>query len=274
MKLRSIFKFLQFFCLLCLIQFSFAAPDIIYVYSDLGAAPIGLQSLKDGLGKLITKKYKIKEIRAADIVAGRWKKDAILLIMPGGASSYYCKYLNGEGNKQIQEYVSNGGAFLGICAGAYFATKHVEFAKDEAYSTVCERELALFKGKIEGPSFLPFSYGSHFGTRAVPQVLSDGFTFRVYYKGGGHFHDVERIEGAQILGNYEDGRVSIIKVPYGKGVVILSNVHFEMDYKMFPNDNKYLMAVAPELEENDDKRMIVFARMLNYLGIETQNLVN
>lgn len=45
-----------------------------------------------------------------------------LLIMPGGKSWEYLKQLGVEGQKQIKDYVQDGGSYLGICAGAFFAS--------------------------------------------------------------------------------------------------------------------------------------------------------
>lgn len=48
-------------------------------------------------------------------------------IVAGGADLAYCAQLNGAGNAVIRRYVSSGGAYLGLCAGAYYACRRVEF---------------------------------------------------------------------------------------------------------------------------------------------------
>ena len=48
-------------------------------------------------------------------------------VMPGGADRPYCAALNGEGNRRIRAFVEAGGAYLGLCAGAYYASQRVEF---------------------------------------------------------------------------------------------------------------------------------------------------
>ena len=95
-------------------------------------------------------------------MAGGWTDGCLLLVMPGGADLPYCRQLNGPGTASIQGkrhhscalqncmltsanalaksskalrpgdlhagYVEGGGAYLGLCAGAYFACESVEFA--------------------------------------------------------------------------------------------------------------------------------------------------
>jgi glutamine amidotransferase-like uncharacterized protein len=39
---------------------------------------------------------------AQEVCKGRWKKNAVLLVMPGGADVPYCNALNGKGNHHIR----------------------------------------------------------------------------------------------------------------------------------------------------------------------------
>lgn len=53
---------------------------------------------------------------AEDIRAG--KLDGLdLLVIPGGSSASQVKALQDEGKKKVQDFVRNGGAYVGICAG-------------------------------------------------------------------------------------------------------------------------------------------------------------
>lgn len=73
--------------------------------------------------------YGIKTINAKNVIEGKWTKKAFLFIMPGGADLLYLKKLNGPGNKIIKDFVTHGGAYLGICAGSYYGASYVEFDK-------------------------------------------------------------------------------------------------------------------------------------------------
>ena len=50
-----------------------------------------------------------------------------LLCIGGGFDLGYVKTLGLEGMRIIREFVQTGGNYLGICAGAYFATDYVQF---------------------------------------------------------------------------------------------------------------------------------------------------
>ena len=55
-------------------------------------------------------------LMAEDIRAG--KLDELdLLVIPGGSSESQVKALGAEGKKKVQDFVRNGGAYVGICAG-------------------------------------------------------------------------------------------------------------------------------------------------------------
>lgn len=42
-------------------------------------------------------------------------------VIPGGRDLPYCRDLNGYINDRIIRYVKEGGVYMGICAGAYYA---------------------------------------------------------------------------------------------------------------------------------------------------------
>ncbi|WP_341790965.1 BPL-N domain-containing protein [Rickettsia endosymbiont of Gonocerus acuteangulatus] len=88
-----------------------STPNIIYIYNDEGAGENSVKYILDTLTKIATA-YKINFINAQDILAKEWIKNAVLLVMPGGADIPYTKKLNGERNKIIKEYVENVGEVI------------------------------------------------------------------------------------------------------------------------------------------------------------------
>ena len=78
---------------------------------------------------------------------------ASLLVMPGGADLAYCEKLNGEGNALIRQFVENGGAYLGICAGAYYACNAIEWAMGTHQEIAGPRELAFYPAMASGPVY-------------------------------------------------------------------------------------------------------------------------
>lgn len=56
----------------------------------------------------------------------------------------YCRSLNGEGNRRIDQYVRRGGSYLGLCAGGYYGSSKCEFeVGNKVLEVVGARELGM-----------------------------------------------------------------------------------------------------------------------------------
>lgn len=151
-----------------------------------------------------------------------------LLIMPGGADLYNCEKLNGEGNKRIREFVENGGSYLGICAGAYYACSILDWACGEISGL---RELALYEGEATGPVYewVENKDSIYDGTwiKATEIETDKEQKFLTQYNGGPVFQERDDVE---IIARYSDLKgkpPAIIAGSYGKGRYILSSPHIE-----------------------------------------------
>lgn len=81
------------------------------------------------LRRMLPSPMKIDTISPTEIRdGGRLHDEGNLLCIPGGQDIPYSFELSGEGNRQIRKFVENGGRFLGICAGAYFASGEIDFS--------------------------------------------------------------------------------------------------------------------------------------------------
>ncbi len=153
----------------------------------------------------------------------------------GGKDTPYTQYLNGKPNLIIKNYVMNGGNFLGICAGAYYASSKVVFAKNTDQEIIGDRELKFYEGICTGPILAKYYYNSKRGARAAQIGVTNFLSQNVcntymHFNGGGAFVDAEKYKNVEILARYLDIKNSpaaIIKINYGNGRVILSGVHFE-----------------------------------------------
>ncbi len=81
--------------------------------------------------------------------AGSWRKQAAAIALGGGYDLGYINALGKAGMSQIQDYVREGGSYLGLCAGAYFACDYIEFDKGGPLEVVGERWLKFFPGNLE-----------------------------------------------------------------------------------------------------------------------------
>lgn len=73
-------------------------------------------------------------------------KDCQLMVFGGGYDLGFEAAVGKNGAKIIQDFVKNGGSYLGLCAGAYWACDYIEFDKDGPLEVVGERRLKFFPG--------------------------------------------------------------------------------------------------------------------------------
>ncbi|MBJ7449700.1 MAG: hypothetical protein JHC93_05005 [Parachlamydiales bacterium] len=169
-----------------------------------------------------------------------WEKNAAGIIIPGGRDLPYMRDLKGVANQRISDFVHDGGRYLGICAGAYYAASYVDFERGGELEVLGERELGFFQGTAIGPAYGLGQYSYETDDGAVKaQVLwkepdshiSSTFIADVYFNGGCAFEKAELKQNTSVLGYYSDilGQpAAIVKCRVGKGIAILSGVHPEM----------------------------------------------
>lgn len=189
----------------------------IVIYRDEGVGEFGLQCLAE-----FFRDHDVWFCTAESVIDGRVLDMADLFVMPGGADLPYCKKLNGAGNENLRAYVEEGGLYLGICAGAYYACRAIEYHKGRADEICQKRELSLIDGTAVGslPELAPF-YDQTLNSAAILTLaLDDGRAARALYHGGCTFRLREKVD---VLAAYTDGRPAIVR----KDNVILSGVHFE-----------------------------------------------
>ena len=171
-----------------------------------------------------------------------------MFVMPGGADLPYCRTLNGEGNRKIKQYVQRGGAYLGLCAGGYYASSRCEFmVGHKAMEVIGDRELAFYPDTCRGLAFPGFKYQSEDGARAVELGVSKSAlvsgggslpdTLRVYFNGGGVFVNAPkyRHQGVEVLASYNEelnvdpgeGSAAVVYCKVGEGAAVLTGPHPE-----------------------------------------------
>ena len=211
-----------------------------------GTAPDGVRQCLFTLRQLLSSNYAVIPVTAEMVLNEPWMAGCALFVMPGGADLPYCRTLNGQGNRRISQYVQRGGAYLGLCAGAYYGSKRCEFeVGNKDLEVVGDRELAFFPGISRGCAFPGFVYNSKAGARApeldvsktalttgtVPEIFSS------YYNGGGVFVDAPKYadRGVEVLASYTEplhvdpgeGKAAVVYCRVGEGAAVLSAVHPE-----------------------------------------------
>lgn len=247
----------------------FYHQKVIYIYHDKGVSEECLQHTLHYFKKQAGSKYQIKTINAEEIKQNQWPKHTALLVIPGGADIPYMQKLNGLGNQNIKTYVENGGTYLGICAGAYYASNYVEFDKGGKLEVLGNRELSFFPGKAIGPCLAEYVYKSNKGARAASIQLQHKVQVKdihLFYNGGCYFEEADSYPNVSVLGWYQDKEAhklpAIIKIQVGKGRAILSGVHFEYDPALLDKQDPHLQAIIPLIQTVPDINFILSCKKL------------
>jgi len=210
---------------------------VIYIYKDVGVSRNSFEQTQKCFETMASRKetlnYSVTALSAAAIKIGAWKNDARCLILPGGADIPYGAALNGLGNQMIRNYVENGGIYIGICAGAYYGARRIEFEKNSPTAIVADRELGFFPGTVKGPHWANYVAGHHAGSRAVRTYCGEKWQtppWDTYINGGGCFvTDASCTDSITPVAWDASGNLMMVMMSIGKGRVFLSAAHWEYD---------------------------------------------
>ncbi len=111
-------------------------PVRVAVYVD-GGTSAGKDTVLQTLAKFGD--FKADTVKAQDIRDGKLK-DYRVLIVPGGSGSAEAKALGEKGREEIKSFVSDGGNYVGICAGSYLATSDYEWSLGILNAKVVDRK--------------------------------------------------------------------------------------------------------------------------------------
>lgn len=223
----------------------------ILVYTGDGTSPNSVSHTVSTLKLLLGHSYDVIKVDAQALDKEPWEATCSMLVMPGGRDLPYCNDLNGQVNSRIRRYVAEGGRYWGICAGAYYGCKEIEFEKGRsAMQVIGKRELAFFPGLSRGTMFPGFIYNSERGARATKLSIERGKLMNLYadndsvpseintyYNGGGYFVHAEQYDNVDVLARYteqglspdEEHPAAVVHCHVGKGNALLVATHPEYD---------------------------------------------
>ncbi len=213
----------------------------VWIYSDDGAWIDGIIALEQFFDyNSITH----KRVYAKDLNTSNSYSEADAICFPGGYAYDYKLALSPKTIVNIREYVSKGGSYIGICAGAFFASSNVVWEGEEyPYS------LSLFKGKATGSIQKIAAWDNYAMTKIsinqenkIFQKIENDLT--VLYFGGPYFESEETIFDTIATWDGYNNFPAIINFNYEKGRVLLIGPHLE-------------------IEENNDRDSTMFAFELN-----------
>lgn len=161
-------------------------------------------------------------------------KDCRVLIIPGGSGSLQAKKLGDNGRKNIQQFVTDGGGYVGICAGSYLASSDYEWSLHLLNAKVFDRaHWARGTGEVsirltaEGKQFLsenkdelPVYYGQ--GPLLIPDTKPNLPAFEPIASYATEIAKKGAPSGVMI------GTTAIARSSYGNGRVICFSPHPEV----------------------------------------------
>ncbi len=141
--------------------------------------------------------------------------DARVWVMPGGYSVQEVTAMSTALKEGLRAFISNGGGYVGWCAGAFSATAMV--------GTSGKPGLGIFPGstKLYATQSPKNAYGA-----SIEKLTWNNGTRSVYFEGGPFLYNLP--SSVEVIGRYDD-QVSIAtaRTTYGNGRVYLSGAHPE-----------------------------------------------
>jgi biotin--protein ligase len=270
----------------------------VLVYNGPGASSNSVKQILLSLRSLISDHYDILAVDQSVLCRDHWLDSTAMIVMPGGRDLSYCEHLGTKGMEKIQRYISlHGGNYLGIGAGAYFASDNISFSAgsnslypssdiDVGYSILKDitepRFLKLFSGNAIGSITPGFKYDSEIGSRIVKislidselcEIDSDNRFLDVCVNGSPWFEPV-RSNSERVLAFYETpchGRkAAIIQTKVGKGEAVLCGPHIECDPSHFTKDDHSgrLEKMLPQLLTSNQLRIRLLKSILLGMGMK------
>ncbi len=233
----------------------------VILYSGAGVSERSLIEIPDTMQSTFgDPKYKlhIESVGPEIFDSPNFGQDTSLLIIPGGADLPYVQDLQGKRNEAIRNYIMSGGRVLGLCAGAYYLSKYVEFDKGGPLEVEGSRELVCFPGTARGPVFGPYHVGSDEGGRAVGLIWTGPekppANLTTYFDGGCEFVDADKFPNVTVLARYKDvpgNPAAIVEIKIGLGKVILSGVHPDLNLQSAPLRSSNAASIHSAIDPNN-----------------------
>ena len=174
-----------------------------------------------------------------------------LLCIPGGDMYEYGNSISSTGRQNIKNFLSKGGGYIGVCGGAYYASKAIYWRG----APLPVQSLGIFPGSASGPVDQIMPYPNY--TMCKVNIVKTNHPITVgqpssewvlYYWGPALSPNVGT--NVTVLGNYDLSNATVmVAFEYGAGRVFLIGTH-------------------PEIEEDSTRDNVVFGDDLNDQGSE------
>lgn len=157
-----------------------------------------------------------------------------MMIVPGGTAGRYQKLLGVEGITSIQNFVANGGGYLGICAGAYLgSTNDITDTKNIGIGLLPVR-------------YILYGCGANIRTAVTVNEHKRNTVYKTFYHNGAVYRSDQLPNDVTILATITNtgssnskfheflvNKATIITGTFGKGRVVLCGPHIEVNMKSY-----------------------------------------
>ncbi len=241
----------------------------VLIYNGNGTSPNSVKQTYNILKSLLGHAYDVMKVDATTLKNEPWEESCSLLVIPGGRDTPYCEDLKNEANDKIRQYVKQGGNYLGLCAGAYYASREIEFEKNTAMEITGSRPLGFFPGLCRGTVYPGFVYNSEKGACSASVTYGEE-TIKIYYNGGGYFVDAEKV--GQVICRYQDtSEAAGVLCRVGQGSALLFGVHPEYDIRLVDlSDHPEKEQIMQELTESLPQTRKLLSDSLVKLGLKVE----
>ena len=141
-------------------------------------------------------------------------KNAVVWVQPGGASREVGRNMTASLKQRIRDFVNGGGAYVGFCAGAFYATDRIGELSDKGLGLIHART-ALYD-KVDGDAAI------------LELKLKDGKSRQIYWEGGPAIYPPKDGKiSYEVMATYPDGSAASVRAAYGEGRVYIIGAHPE-----------------------------------------------
>lgn len=222
MKTRSLLILLSItFIVVCGCDCASIQGTIVALYAGGGtfeACVIASQNMFEWMG------YEVLLVDEEYINAGDFEGVGVL-VFPGG---FYEQGFAPSAVENVQNFIADGGVYIGTCGGAYIAGQRIIWLGNES-----DGIFNLFPGTAEGPVDDIYEYPTYgmcrvnFSDHAITQGLGDSCWIMYYW--GPMFTSFDPAD-VDTIGTYDDnGDVAMVAFEYGEGRVFLTGPHPEWE---------------------------------------------
>uniref|UniRef100_A0A5K3FN07 BPL_N domain-containing protein n=1 Tax=Mesocestoides corti TaxID=53468 RepID=A0A5K3FN07_MESCO len=241
----------------------------IGIYGDFGASNLCTKQLRNCIQNTFPDAT-ISILSAKESLNSLLTNTIDLFCVGGGFARGVAKTMGTVGLKELKKFILSGGAYLGICSGAYLASALTRFDIGGPNEIFDEGFLNFFPGTAEGPLFAPYEYDSELGSSAalLTASVSDNIglpsSVSVYFNGGCHFLGSSDSQTTVLYKYGELNTPAILLRNCGQGKVLLSGAHFEFDPTNLPelNGDPYTEKILPILLQHNANRVKLYKSLL------------